>query len=167
MPHPVARLQQGQGAADHHRGVGLGRHENVGAHGGGGGLAVGARDAKGVAVVPHDGPPGLGPLEDGDTRVQRGLDFGVPVVDGGGAHHAAGPLHAFGPVADGHRDAQASQVEHRGALPLVGASHLHPRPVEHLRQGGHGHPADAHQMGPLPRLQIVADIFDFHIHYLI
>ena len=152
MPHPVARLQQGQGAADHHRGVGLGRHENVGAHGGGGGLAVGARDAKGIFVVPHDGPPGLGPLEHRDARVQRGFDFGVPVVDGGGAHHAVGPLHAFRPVADDHRDAQLSQVEHGGALPLVGAGDLHPCPVEHLRQGRHGHPADAHQVGPLPRL---------------
>ena len=65
---------------------------------------------------------------------------------------AVGPLHAFRPVADDHRDAQLSQVEHGGALPLVGAGDLHPCPVEHLRQGRHGHPADAHQVGPLPRL---------------
>ena len=94
-------------------------------------------------------------------------DLRVAVVDGGGAHHAVRPLDALGQVPDDHLDPQLPQVEHRRALPLVGAGDRHPRPVEHLRQGGHGHPADAHQMGPLPRLQIVADIFDFHIHYLI
>ena len=31
----------------------------------------------------------------------------------------------------------------------------HPRPVEHLGQRGHGHPADAHQMGASPGLNIV------------
>ena len=85
-------------------------------------------------------------------RVEGGGDLGVAVVDGGGAHHAVRPLHAPGQMADDHRDAQLPQVEHGGALPLVGAGDLHPRPVEHLRQGRHGYPADAHQMGPLPRL---------------
>ena len=46
--HPVAAVEHGQGAPDHHRGVRLGGHEDVGGHGGGGGLAVGAGDADGV-----------------------------------------------------------------------------------------------------------------------
>ncbi len=41
LAHPIAGVEQGQGAADHHRGIRLRRHEDVGAHGGGGGLAVG------------------------------------------------------------------------------------------------------------------------------
>ena len=38
--HPVAGVEQRQRAADHHCGILLGSQEDVGAHGGGGGLAV-------------------------------------------------------------------------------------------------------------------------------
>ena len=113
---------------------------------------MGARDAKGVFVVPHDGPPGLGAFKYGYARLQGGGDLRVAVVDGGGAHHAVRTLNALGPVADDHLDAQLPQVEDGGALLLVRAGDLHPRPVEHLRQGRHGHPADAHQMRPFPGL---------------
>ena len=54
-----------------------GRHEDVGAHGGGGGLAVGAGDAQGVLIVLHDGAPGLGPLIDGDAPGDGPGDLGV------------------------------------------------------------------------------------------
>ena len=144
VAHPVAGAQQGQGAADHHRGVHPGGHDDVGAHGGGGGLAVGARDAQGVLVAPHDGSPGLGPLKDGDARGAGGGDFGVFVVDGGGADHQLRALDVLPPVADGHGDAQGAQVLHRGAVAHVRAGDHHARLVKHLGQGGHGHPADAH-----------------------
>ena len=36
---------------------------------------------------------------------------------------------------------------HRLAVVHIRTSDCHPRSVEHLGQGGHGHAADAHQMG--------------------
>ena len=67
VAHPVARVEQRQCAADHHGGVLLRRHKNVGAHGGGGGFAVGAGDAQGVwGSCASMAAPGLGPLIDGE-----------------------------------------------------------------------------------------------------
>jgi len=74
------------------------------------------------------------------------------VVDGGGAHHAVRPLHVPGQVADDHLDAQLAQVQNRGAFLLIRAGDRYSGPVEYLRQGCHGHPADANQMRPLSGL---------------
>ena len=43
---------------------------------------MGARHTEGVGVVPHDGPPGLGPLKDGDAGGQGGGVLGVALLDG-------------------------------------------------------------------------------------
>ena len=157
LAHPVAGAEQGQGAADHHRGVRLRRHEDVGAHGGGGGLAVGAGHAQGVGVVAHDGAPGLGPLVHGDAPGHGPGDLRVAVVDGGGADHEVALSQVLGIVADGHRDAQGPQVLHRVALRHVGALDAEAHTVEDLRQGAHGHAADAHQVGPFAGDEKVAD----------
>ena len=148
LAHPVAGPQQGQGAADHDGGVQPGGHDDVGAHGGGGGLAVGAGDAQGVLVAPHDGAPGLGPLKDGDAGGVGGGDLRIVVVDGGGADDQLGLAQVLGPVADVDGDAQAPQVLHRGALPHVGAGDDHAGSVEHFGKGRHGDPADTRQVGP-------------------
>ncbi len=63
--HPVARPQQGQGAADHHGGVQSRRHDDMGAHGGGGGLAVGPGNTQSVLISLHNGAPCLSPFKDG------------------------------------------------------------------------------------------------------
>ncbi len=68
LPHPVAGAQDREGTANHHRGVNPGRHGNVGTHRGCGCFAVGARDAQGILVPPHDGAPGLGPLKYRDAQ---------------------------------------------------------------------------------------------------
>ena len=155
LAHPVAGADGGQGAADHHSGVQPCGQKDVGAHRGGGGLSVGPRHTQGVVVVPHDGSPRLGPLEDGDAQPAGGGDLRVVIMDGGGADDAVRPLHALRQVADGHRDPQRPQVLHRPALVGVGAGDAHPRPVEHLCQRGHGHPSYPHQMGGPPGLNIV------------
>ena len=146
--HPMARAQQGQGAADHDGGVQPGGHDDVGAHGSGGGLAVGARDAQRVFVAAHDGAPGLGAFKDRDTQGAGPGDLGIVVMYGGGADDQVRALHALGPMADGHGNAQRAQMGHRGALMQVGAGNDHPHALEHLGQRGHGYPADADQMGP-------------------
>ena len=81
----VSGVQQGQRAAYHDGRVPLRGHEDVGAHAGGRGLAVGARDAQGVVVVLHYGAPGLCALENGHAA-GAGLDYlGVVVMHRGGA----------------------------------------------------------------------------------
>jgi hypothetical protein len=77
LAHTVSGAQQGQGAADHDGGVQPGGHDDMGAHGGGGGFTVGARDAKGVAIAPHQGAPGLCALEYGDAGGAGRGDFGI------------------------------------------------------------------------------------------
>ena len=91
-----------------------------------------------------------------------GGDLRVVVMDGGGADDAVRPPGALGQVADGHLDAQGTQVGDGGALLPVRAGDDHARAVEHLGQGRHGHPADAHQVGTPARLHIVADVVDCH-----
>ena len=51
VAHPVPGVEQRQGAAYHNGGIPVGGHENVGAHGGGRGLAVSAGDAERVGVI--------------------------------------------------------------------------------------------------------------------
>src|SRR5699024_1314705 len=132
MSHPVGGVDQGQRAADHHRGIPLRLHEDLGNHGGGGGFAVGAGDADGVGIAPHENAPGLGALEDGNAfavgggdasvvgiaphdvvaglgaledgnaLVAGGGDFGVVVVGGGGADEERRDFNVLRPVADGH-----------------------------------------------------------------
>ena len=87
VAHPVAGVEQGQCPADHHGGVLLRRHKNVGAHGSGGGFAVGAGNTQGVGVFPHQGTPGLRPLVDGNAPGDGAGDLRVAVMDGGGADH--------------------------------------------------------------------------------
>ncbi|CAN3977049.1 Competence protein ComM, partial [Dysosmobacter welbionis] len=157
LAHPVAGVEQGQGAADHHRGIRLRRHEDVGAHGGGGGFAVGTGHAQRVGIPLHDGTPGLGPLVHGDTPGHGTGDLRVAVVDGSGADHQIAVPQVFGVVADGHGDAQGPEVADRVALRHVGALDMEAHAPQHLRQGAHGHAADAHQMGPLAGDDIVAD----------
>ena len=106
LPHPIAGVQQRQRAADHHRGISSGLHEDVGGHGGGGGLAVGTGKAHGICVFLHDGAPGLRPLIYGDAPCDGPGDLRVLVVDGGGADHQIAVLEILRRVADGPVDAQ-------------------------------------------------------------
>ena len=159
LAHPIARMEHGQGAADHHGGVRLGRHEDVGGHGGGGGFAVGAGDAQGVFIVLHDSAPGLGPLIHGDAPGDGPGDLGILVVDGGGADHQVAVLQVLRRVADGHVDALGPELADGVAFRHVRALHPQAHAQQHLRQGTHTHPADAGQVGPDPGLEKGFDIY--------
>ena len=116
MADPITGPQQGQIAADHDGGVGVSGHGDIGAHGGGGGLAVGAGDADGVAVVHHDGAPRLCPLKDRNTGSTGGLDLRIVVMDGSSADDQICPLDILGKVADGHMEPLFQQVFYVGAF---------------------------------------------------
>ena len=158
LPYPVARVEHGQGAADHHGGVRLGRHEDMGGHRGGGGFAVGAGEAHGIFIVLHDGAPGLGPLIHGDAPGDGPGDLGVFVVDGGGADHQVTVLQVLRRVADGHGDPHRAQVLHRVALAHVRALHRHAHALQYLRQRAHTHAADARQVDPLAGVDILVKV---------
>ena len=146
LAHPMARMEQGQVAADHHRGILSGLHENMGHHRGCGGLAVGAGNADGVFIGLHDLAPGLGPLKHGNARGPGRGDFRIVVVGGGGADQAVRPRDIPGAVADVHMDAVGDQFvcRYRGAHIRTGNGHSHA--LQHKAQGAHGNAADAHQM---------------------
>ena len=152
VAHPMPGVQQGQGAADHDGGVLIRGHHDVGAHGGGGGFAVGAGNAQGVAVVLGDGAPGLGPLKDRDAQRMGPDDLRVIVMDGGSAHHELNfPGDIFRLVADGHRDALLRQA-HDVLVPVhVRAADCNAHAPKHVRQGGHGNTADADQVASSAR----------------
>ena len=119
---------------------------------------MGARHTQCVLVVAHDGPPGLRPLKDRDAGGAGGGDLRVVVVDGCGADDAPRPLDALPPVADDNGNSQTAQMLHRLAVIHIRTGNLHPGPMEHLGQGGHGHAADAHQMGVGPGADICVNI---------
>ena len=146
---PVTRVEQGKDAADHDGGIHTGLHQNMGQHGGGGGFAVGAADADGVFVVPHDDTPGLGPLENGDAGLPGGGDLGVIVVGCGGADDAVGALDVLGAVADMDLNAVGQQLVGGNGGIHVRARDLDPHALQHQPQGAHGNAADAHQMDML------------------
>ena len=152
--YPVAAVEHGKGAADHNSGVLLRGHENVGGHGGGGCLTVGAGDAQGVFILLHDGPPGLRSLKDGDAVGAGGGDLRVVVMDGGGADEELRPLDVLGYVAHMDGDAQGAQMLHRGTVAHVAALDLKAHAVKDLRQGAHGYAADAGQVDPAAGLDI-------------
>ena len=129
----------------------------MGAHGGGGGLAVGAGDAQGVRVVLHNRPPCLGTLIDGNATGHGTGNLRVAVVDGGGANHEVAVAQVLRIVADGHGDAQGAQVLHSVAVGHVGALDGQAHAPQYLGQGAHGHAADAHQMDALAGDQIITN----------
>ena len=156
--HPIAGVQQRQCAADHHRGVCLGRHEDVGGHGGGGGLPVGSGDAQGVAVALHDGAPGLGALIDRDAPGHGAGDLGIAVVNGGGTDDRVAVFQVLRRVADGHGDPHRAQVLHGVALAHVRALHRHAHALQYLRQRAHTHAADAGKVYALAGVDILVKV---------
>ena len=116
---------------------------------------MGAGNAHSVFILLHHGPPGLRPLKDRDALLTGRGDLRVVVPDSGGADDELRPLNGPGAVAHRHGDAQGAQMLHTLALAHVAALDQHAHAVEHLRQGGHGHAADAGEMDTPARGDIV------------
>ena len=114
--------------------------------------------------MPHNGPPGLGPLVDGDAPGDGPGDFRVAVVNGGGTDHQVAVPQVVGIVAHGHGDAQGAEALDRPALRHVGALDDEPLVPQDLRQGAHGDAPDAHQVGPHAGDKEITDGF-FILHH--
>ena len=158
MANPVSGVEQGQISADHDRGIRTGFHQDVGHHGGGSGFPVGAGNADRVFVGPHDLPPGLGPLKNGNARGSGGGDLRIIIMGSGSADHALGPLYIIRAVADGNRDTLGLQLLRGKGTAHIGAGDHHAHPFQYQTQRPHGHAADTDQMNPAARLQIGADL---------
>ena len=146
LAHTVASAQQGQVAADHNGGIGLGLHHDVGDHGGGSGLAVGAGDADGILVCLHDLTPCLGALEDGDAGGTGSGDLGVVVVGGGGADDAVSAFDVLRLMTDADGDALVDQLLGGGGSGHVRAGDGDAHALQDEAQRTHGDTADADQM---------------------
>ena len=145
----IARVQQLQGAADHHGRVLLRGHEDVRGHAGGGRFAVCAGDAEGVLIALHDRAPGLRALENGDAARHRAGDLGVIVVNGGGADDKVALAEVICRVADGNGNAKRAQMLDGGASVHVAALNLKPHAVQHFCKRAHRNAADACKMRAL------------------
>ena len=100
-----------------------------------------------------------GALIDGDV-VGAGVDhLGIVVMYGGGAHQKFHVRrHVFRPMSDRDRDPVLPQGADIGALVDVRAGHDDAAPLQHLRQRGHGHAADADQMALAAGREIINKI---------
>ena len=157
LSHPIAGVEHGQCTSDHNRGVRLRRHEDVGAHGGGGGLSVGTGDAKGVGIAAHDGSQCLRPLIDRNPPSHRAGNLRVVVMDGGGTDHEIAIPQIFRAMPNIHMDSQGLQMLHRIALMDIGPMDHKAHSLQDFGQRAHGHAADSHQMDPLAGNHVSAD----------
>ena len=89
----------------------------------------------------------------------------IAVVDCGGANDQVLSLHTFRQVADDHGDAQRPQMLHRRALLHIRARNHQALALKNLRQGGHGHAANPHQMCPFAGHDIIMDSINRHWVY--
>ena len=136
----------------------------MGGHRGGGGFPVGAGDAQGIFIAPHDGAPSLRPLIDGDAAGNSAGDLGVGVADGGGADDHIASADVVGAVTDGDGDAHGAEMLYRSALHHIRALHLHAHALQDLGEGAHGHAADAGEVDASAGLHIVHDILRRMFH---
>ena len=154
---PVSRVQQGQVAADHDRGIHIRFHEDMGHHGRGGGLSVCAGDADGVMVGLHDLAPCLRPLKHGDACGTGGSDLRVVIVGGGSADDAVRALNILRPVSDGDGNALFDQLIRGHGCVHIRTSDLHAHALQHQTQRPHGYAADPHKMHMMAGRQIFRD----------
>ena len=164
VAHPVSCVEDRQVAADHDGGIPLSRHEDMGHHGGSGGLTMGTGEADGVFVFTHDHAPGLGTLKNRDTGGSGGLNFGIVIVGGGGADNAVRPLNILGPVADGNMDALGDQLVRGNGGIHIRTGHQQTHTLQHQAQRTHGNAADADQMHMLARLDVLIDDLTAIVH---
>ena len=136
----------GQVAADHDRRVHLRLDGHHGHHRGRGGLAVGAGEADDIVVVAHDVAPGLCALHDRDAELVCADDFGVFVVNGGGAHDQGGALDVLRPVLIGDRGAECLETRGDVGAQAVGAGDRHTLAQQKLCERVHGYAADADEV---------------------
>ncbi len=98
---PAVAADGPQLAADDGGGVRPRPVENLGEHGGDGGLPVGAADAHRFLIVAGKGPQHPGPLPQGEAQLPGGCKLRVVLHNGGGIEDQLGPLEIFRGMAQG------------------------------------------------------------------
>ena len=162
VTHPVARMEQRQVAANHHCGIHIGLHENMGHHRGSSRFAVSARDADGIFIGLHNLAPGLCPLEYRNTGAAGSGNLRVVVMSCSSADDTVSAPDIFCPVTNVYMDAFFNQLIRGQGRAHIRAGNLQPHPLEHQSQGAHGNAADANEVHPLARNEILGNITSFH-----
>ena len=140
-------VQQRQRTADHDRGVLVRRHQDVGAHRGGGGFPMGSGDADRIAVIARDGAPGFGAFENGDVHLPRPADFGVFIPHGRRTDDEIDIRRdILGPMPDFNMDSLCLQRADVSAPVRVGTADDDAHTEQNLGQRRHGNTADADQI---------------------
>ena len=85
-------------------------------------------------------------------------DLGVVVVDGGGADDEIAFAEIVRRVADGHGNAERTQMLHRRAVRHVAALHTEAHARKHLGKRTHGNAADADKMRAFAGNEIREDV---------
>ena len=133
-------------------------------HGSRRGLAVGAGNAHGVAVILHDNAPCLGPLKNGNTGGTGRCDLRVIIMSRRRADDAVRPGDILLPVADGHLNATGDEFIRGNGSVHIRAGNKQAHALEHQSQGPHGHAADAHKVDVLARLKILLQFLGSILH---
>ncbi len=139
-------------AADHHGGIEAARSQHRGHHGGGSGLAVGARDRDAV-LEPHQLREHLGPRDHRDAALTRGRYFHVVARHRRGGDHHVRPLDLRRRVPHVDLGSQPLEPLHRLAAPGVGAGDPVAEREQDLGDAAHADAADAHEVDVLVLLE--------------
>ena len=107
---------------------------------------MGAGNTDRVAVIHHNGAPGLGTLKNRDTGGVSGLDFRVVIVDGGGTDDQICAADILRAVSQSDRDTLGNQMVHVGVFVDVRPGDHQAGAFQHLGQWEHRNAADSDQM---------------------
>ena len=149
--HPLALAKAGIGAigvddaAIDDRGIKAALVEQGRHHGGGRGLAMGARDGD-TLLEAHEFGEHFGAAHHRQAPLARAHQFRIVAADGGGDHDHGGLAEIGGVVPDEDRGALVAQALHIGAVAGVRALHLVTEIEQDLRDAGHADAADADEM---------------------
>ena len=143
----------GKRSPDQNGGVKLRFQQNLGNHGGAGGLSVGAGHPDRASVAAQNPPQENGTLHHRDAKLLCLKQLGIVGRDGGRIHHEVGPLHLRLFVSKVNRDPVVAKVLYRRGLAVVRPRHTVPAQTHDFRKGRHAHAADADKMNVLISLR--------------
>ena len=164
IPHPVSGMEQGQITTDHHGGVQIGFHHNMGHHGGGSGLAVGAGNTDSIVIGLHDLSPGLRTFKHRNTLCTGSGYFRVIIMRGGCADNAVRAADVLRPMTYGHINASGNQFIGGNRGIHIRSCNKQAHPLQDKPQRPHGHAANANQMNVAARLEIIFNQFTLFRH---
>ena len=154
LPYPMSCPEQGQIAANHHSGIHIGLHQNMGYHRGSRGLSVGTGYTHGIFICLHNDTPGLCPFKNRDSCHPGSSNFRIVVVGGSGTDNTVRSPDVLLPVSDVHLDSFGNQFIGGNRGIHIGTGYRQTHSLKYKPQRTHGHTTDSNQMHPLSRLEI-------------